>query len=76
MAEATENKTAKKSSAINWYVWMIVILILVIIAGMAVNIYIMNDQFKKNETAISNSKQVNNPLKSLKADSTKTVKLK
>ncbi len=76
MAEATKNKTAKKSSAINWYVWMIVILILVIIAGMAVNISIMNNQFKKNETAISNSKQVNNPLKSLKTDSTKTVKLK
>jgi len=76
MAETIPDKTSKKSSAINWYVWMIVILILVIIAGMSVNICIMNKQFKKNEAAISNSKQVNNPLKSLKADSTKTIKLK
>ena len=76
MAETTVNKPPKKSSAINWYVWMIVILILIIIAGMAINICIMNKQFKKNEAAYSTSKQVNNPLRSLKPDSTKSVNLK
>lgn len=67
---------AKKQSSTNWYVWMLIILILVIIAGMAINICIMNRQFKKNEAAISKSKQINNPLKLLQADSTKTIKLK
>lgn len=76
MADTVLKKQAKKSSAVNWYVWMIVILILIIIGGMAVNICIMNKQFKKNETAISTSKQVTNPLESLKPDSTKTVNLK
>lgn len=66
----------KKGFAIYWYVGMLIIFILVIVAGFFVNIYIMNKQFSKNEQAISKSHQVNNPLKSLQTDSTKIYKLK
>jgi len=76
MAATPQTNNDKKGSAIYWYVGMLIIFILVIVAGFAVNIYIMNKQFSKNEQAISKSHQVNNPLKSLQADSTKTIKLK
>lgn len=70
------NTKNKNNSAVNWYVGMLVILILVIIAGFAINICIMNKQFSKNEQAISKSHQVNNPFKKLQPDSTKIYKLK
>jgi uncharacterized protein (UPF0333 family) len=73
--EQPTNKT-KTGSAIYWYVGMLIIFILVIVAGFYVNIDIMNKQFSKNEQAISKSHQVNNPLKSLQTDSTKIYKLK
>jgi uncharacterized protein YoxC len=76
MAETPQTNKNKKGSAINWYVGMLIIFILVIIAGFAINICIMNEQFSKNEQSISKSHQVNNPLKSLQTDSTKIYKLK
>ncbi len=75
MAGEQPNNT-KTGSAIYWYVGMLIIFILVIVAGFYVNIDIMNKQFDKNEQAISKSHQVNNPLKSLLTDSTKIYKLK
>lgn len=66
----------KKGSAIYWYVGMLVVFILVVIAGFAVNIFIMNKQFAKNEQAISKSHQINNPLKSLHTEPAKIYKLK
>lgn len=76
MATTPQINNDKKSSAINWYVGMLILFILVIIAGFAVNIYIMNKQFIKNEKAFSKSHQINNPLKLLQPDSTKIYKLK
>lgn len=76
MAITTQINNDKKGTAINWYVGMILFLMLVIIIGFAINIYLMNKQYKNSETAISNSKQVNNPLKTLKVDATKTIKLR
>jgi hypothetical protein len=76
MAATPQTNNDKKGSAIYWYVGMLIIFILVIIAGFAVNICIMNKQFSKNEQAISKSHQVKNPLKSLQLDSTKIYKLK
>jgi archaellum component FlaC len=76
MAATPQTNNDKKGSAIYWYVGMLIIFILVIIAGFAVNICIMSKQFSKNEQAISKSHQVKNPLKSLQLDSTKIYKLK
>lgn len=76
MPATQQTNNDKKGSAINWYVGMLIIFILVIIAGFGVNICVMNKQFSKNEQAISKSHQVNNPLKSLQTDSTKIYKLK
>jgi len=76
MAESTEANTNKKSSAIYWYVGMIILLTIVIIVGFTINNYIINKQFINNSEAISKSKQINNPLKTLKIDSTKIYKLK
>jgi archaellum component FlaC len=76
MAATPQTNNDKKGSAIYWYVGMLIIFILVIIAGFAVNICIMNKQFSKNEQAISKSHQVKNPLKSLQLDSIKIYKLK
>jgi hypothetical protein len=76
MGETNQPNDVKKASAINWYIGMLIIFILIIIVGFAVNICYMNKQFSKNEQSISNSKQVNNPLKSLQTDSTKIYKLK
>lgn len=76
MSAAQQTNNDKKGFAIYWYVGVLIISILVIIAGFAVNICIMNNQFSKNELAISKSHQVNNPLKSLQIDSTKIYKLK
>jgi hypothetical protein len=76
MAVTPQTNKNKKGSAIYWYVGMLITFILVIVAGFAVNICIMNKQFSKNEQAISKSHQANNPLKSLQTDSTKIYKLK
>ena len=76
MSATQQTNNDKKGSTIYWYVGMLIIFILVIIAGFGVNICIMNKQFSKNEQAISKSHQVNNPLKSLQTDSTKIYKLK
>lgn len=76
MAATPQTNNDKKGSAIYWYVGMLIIFILVIIAGFAVNICIMNKQFSKNKQEISKSHQVKNPLKSLQLDSTKIYKLK
>lgn len=76
MAKTQQTNDVKKGSAINWYIGMLIIFILIIIAGFAVNISFMNKQFSKNELSISKSHQLNNPLKSLQTDSTKIYKLK
>jgi hypothetical protein len=76
MAETSQNKNdKKKSSTINWYVGVLLIFILVVVAGFSVNIHLMNKQFRKNEEPISKSKQINNPLRTLNTDSTKIYKL-
>lgn len=75
MAATQQTNNDKRGSAIYWYAGMLVFFILVIIVGFAINISIMNKQFNINEQAISKSHQVNNPLKSLRTDSTKIYKL-
>lgn len=76
MEAKPKTNSEKNGYAIYSYVITLIILMLVIISGFAINIYIMNKQFTKNRTALSNSKQVNNPLKNLKVNSKKQIRLK
>lgn len=75
MEVTTQTNKYTKGFAINWYVGTLIIFILIIIVGFAVNICLMNKQFSKNELTFSKSHQVTNPLKSLQTDSSKIYKL-
>ena len=75
MVETQKNITLKKDVAIYWYVIMILLFVLVVIASIAINIRISNNQFDSNKTEKHSSIQANNPIANLKTDSTKTIRL-
>lgn len=75
MVETQKNITLKKDVAIYWYVIVILLFVLVVIASIAINIRISNNQFDSNKTEKQSSIQANNPIANLKTDSTKTIRL-
>jgi len=75
MAEATQNQKPERGTSIKWYIGILISIVVVFIIALAVNICILNNQFKTNNKSTSNCKQVNNPLKSIGNDSTKVYKL-
>ena len=75
MAETQTNITPKKDVAIYWYVIMILLFVLVVIASIAINIRILNNQFDSNKKDKQSSIQAYNPISNLKTDSTKTIRL-
>lgn len=76
MAETTESKKTGHSNSLKWYIGIFIGVIILFLIAAWVNIGLLNKQFDKNETPLSNSKQSTNPLTNLKTDSAKIYTLK
>lgn len=75
MADQTAANNINRSGSLKWYIGIFIGVIILFIIGVAINICLLNTQFdRNNKTSIS--RQVTNPLTNLKADSTKTYKIK